>query len=1594
MNAYGPTETTVCATIATCTDTGRPPPIGRPIANTQVYLLDRYLQPVPVGVPGEIYIGGVGLAWGYLNRPDLTAERFVPSSWSVVSGQLQRTTDNRQLTTDNRLYRTGDLARYLPDGQIEFLGRIDRQVKLRGFRIELEEIETVLGRHPAIQAAALLLREDHPGEHRLVAYIVPVLEDGGSRIEDGQVGTDAMPSSILDPPSSIISELRAFLKEHLPDYMIPSTFVSLAALPLTPNGKIDWRALPSPDQVQSTRTERFVAPRTPTEERLAEIWCKLLHLDRVGIHDNFFAAGGHSLLVMQVLASILNTWQIDLPLQHFFAQPTIAMLASIIDTSVTTDPDLYAPIQPVGRDRPLPLSFAQQRFWFLERMAPGSPLYTIATPLLLRGTLDLAALSDSLEALVARHEILRTCFPLLDDQPVQRIESSASIALEQLDLSALDPASRAAAVPAHLASLAARPFDLAQSPPARWSLLRLTADQHILLLCVHHIIMDGWSFGVLLRELATLYNAAVSGQAAVLPALPIQYADYAAWQREWLQGAVLEQHENYWKQQLQAPLPLLNLPTDHPRPAVQSFRGAQYRLVVTKQVTDGLASLSRQSEVTLFMTLLAAFNVLLSRLSGQSDIVLGTPVAGRTRQESEPLLGCFVNTLVLRTDLSGQPSFRELLGRVRTVCLEAFAHQELPFEQLVELLQPQRDTSRSPLFQVLFSLQPPPANFPPLHGLELGSLEIDLPTARLDLVLGLLETEQGLEGVIEYSTDLFDSTTIERMAGHFQTLLAAIVAEPGQPITQLPLLPPAERAQLLAFGVAPHSANGEQRCVHQLFEAQVERTPDAIAAILDERLTDGARPENGCQQLTYRELERRADQLANYLRSIDVGPAVHVGIYLDRSLELIVGLLGVLKAGGAYVPLDPSYPEERLAFMLADADVAVLLTSERLAPGLAGHVAHAIRLDSDWAVIARAPAQKAPAQPQLRDPAYLIYTSGSTGRPKGVQVEHGQLLHTLIASQVEFGFQVGDRMPLLASAAFDIALFELFNPLLAGGTVVVLSADHILDMPQLVATLADCTAVHAVPSLMKQIVEKITAGTQSRPAYDHLRAIFVGGDTVPPALLTELQAVFRHATVWVLYGPTEAAIIVTRYQVPRDRPHRHYVIGAPLPGTQVYLTDQYAQLVPLGVPGEIVLGGEGITRGYLNRPGLTAERFVPNPFVQERLEIGDWRFEGAQSPISNLQSPISDRLYRTGDLARFRPDGTLEFLGRIDQQVKVRGFRIELGEIEATLQRHSGVREAVAVARPDSTGEQQIVAYVVPSDQQVELSPSIGEYFAYDDLIYPRDYQATPFYQALFKHDRTPLRPDQGDAGFAVMLHTYLAQTLPAAMVPAAFVLLDALPLNPNGKINRRALPAPDAARPASERPFVGPRDSFEASIAAIWADILGVERVSVHDNFFMIGGHSLSAIQVVSRLRDCFGLEVPVRTLFELPTIAELGARLTKNQLIMAGVTISSQPRSIHRFPLAFAQQRLWFLEQLTPGTAAYNIPFVIGLTGSLHVAAFSHALDTIVGRHEILRTSFPVEDGQPLQCIAPPAPVPLPLVDLRALPPEERAVQMRALI
>ena len=1360
-NVYGPTETIIDSTYWLCDGAnGRSSnPIGRPIPNARIYILDDALRPLPIGVAGHMHIGGVGLARGYLNRPELTAEKFIPDPFSAEPGA--------------RLYKTGDLARYLPDGNIEFLGRGDHQVKIRGFRIELGEIEAALGQHPAVRKVVVLAREDAPGEKRLVAYVVA---------------------------EATADELRRFLKDKLPDHMVPGVFVPLDALPLLSNGKIDRRALPAPDRTRPGLDKAYAAPRTPTEELLAEIWAQVLDIERVGIHDNFFDLGGHSLLATQAASRMREAFKVEIPLRRLFEVPTVAGLAESIEVARQAGQNLLAPpILPVPRNGDLALSFAQQRLWFFDQLEPGLSAYNIPAAVRLKGPLNLAALERSLNEIVKRHESLRTTFGKVDGRPTQVIAPTLTIKLPVVDLRKLPASERETEVRRLVTAEAQRPFDLSQGPLLRGAVLRLGDEEHVGLLTMHHIVSDGWSAGILIREVATLYIAFCAGGSSPLPALRIQYADFAHWQRRWLQGEVLETQIAYWKVQLAGAPALVDLPADHPRPAVQTFRGAHQSLVLPKHLQEGFKALSRQEGATQFMTFLAAFKVLLYRYTSQDDLIVGTPIANRNRLETEGLIGFFVNALVLRTDLSGNPSFRELLRRVRGVCLGAYAHQDLPFDRLVEELHVKRDLSRNPLFQMMFVLHNASLRTVELQGLTLSPVEGDSETAHFDLTLQIADTDQGLTAAFVYNADLFEAGTIARMLGNFQTLLEAMVADPEQRLSDLPLLTETERQQLLVEWNAAKTEFPRDLCIHQLFEAQVERTPDAIAVVFE------------AERLTYGELNRRANQLAHHLRALGVGPEVLVAICLERSLEMVIGLLGILKAGGAYVPLDPAYPRERLAFMLKDAQAPVLLTRERLAAGLAEQDAKVICLDSGWETIARESGENPGSSTRPENLAYVIYTSGSTGQPKGVLVSHGSIAGHCRNAQRCYELDSRDVVLQFASSSFDVSLEEILPTLIVGARLVVMGTNvwHPAEFHRKISEFG--LTVLNLPTAYWQELAREWADVPELVPNIQPRLFIVGGDTMlPDALELWRRTPVNSIRLLNAYGPTETTITATACEIaPRPGENATYQrvpIGRPLANRAIYILDQRGNPVPIGVQGHLHIGGAGLARGYLNRPDLTAEKFIPDPFGAE---------PGA-------------RLYKTGDLARYRPDGNIEFLGRADHQVKIRGFRIELGEIEAALGRHPAVREAVVLAREDAPGEKRLVAYAVADTTTDEL-------------------------------------------------RRFLKEKLPEFMVPAVVVLLEALPVTPNGKVDRRALPAPDRSRPELEKAFIAPRDDLELQLAHIWEEVLGVRPVGVRDNFFELGGNSLQAVRLFALIEKRLGKKLPLTTVFLGATVEHLAGVLRR---------------------------------------------------------------------------------------------------------------------
>ncbi|HEB87640.1 MAG TPA: amino acid adenylation domain-containing protein, partial [Gammaproteobacteria bacterium] len=1212
------------------------------------------------------------------------------------------------------------------------------------------------------------------GGKRLVAYVV---------------------SEKLD--EAFTSGLRDYLKGTLPEYMVPSAFIVLEAFPLTPNGKVDKKALAAMDLPQSLEAE-YVAPRTPVEEELVTIWCDLLELDHVGIHDNFFQLGGHSLLATQVMSRIQSVFQKGLSLRIFFENPTVAEMSLVISGTQTNQASLVEQrIVPVTDRRSAELSFAQQRLWFLYRLDPDSPFYNISAAWRMKGPLDVGVLENAINIVIQRHEALRTTFRMQKGEPVQLIAPSLTVSLPEIDLCDLPDAEREAEVQRLVTSESRQLLDPENGPLLSVKLLRLAEQEHVFLLIIHHIVSDGWSMGVLMHEISALYKAlAAGGQPDPLPALPVQYADFAVWQRNWLQGDVLDGQLQYWKQRLTG-ASTLELPTDRPRPAVQTLAGDYLSFRFSESLTAALKELGYGEGATLFMILLAAFQVLLHRYTRQQDIVVGSPIAGRQQQETEGLIGFFVNTLALRADLSSDPTFRELLAQVRETTLGAYAYQDLPFEKLVEELQPERNLSHSPVFQVMFALQNIPPRDLTLADVSISQIAARSNTAKYELSLFMAEKGKELSGLFEYNTDLFDETTIRRMAGHFQILVEDLVSSPDQRISTLALLTGAERRQLLADWNSTATDYPQDQCIHQLFEMQVARTPAAVAVVYED------------QRLSYAELNAKANQLAHYLRIQGVGPDVLVTICVERSLELVIGVLGILKAGGAYVPLDPGYPKDRLAFMLEDTRAPVMVTQAALAGILPRGKTRVLCLGDDWERIARESDENPVNQTAIDNLLYVIYTSGSTGKPKGVSLSHRSLCNLVRWQTSQPDFMKEARTLQFTSLSFDVSFQEMFTTWCSGGTLVMIAPEIRSDIKRLADYIVDngierlflpFVALHNLAELMDHAQRSATSLKEIITAGEQLR--------ITPAIIglfTEMGACSLHNH----YGPSETHV-VTACSL-SGNPHSWPAlppIGRPIANTQMYILDRHSCPVPTGVTGELYIGGTALACGYLNRPELTDEKFIPDPFSDSK----------------------DARLYKTGDLARYLPDGNIEFLGRIDHQVKIRGFRIELGEIESVLGEHAGIKHTVVVAREDAPGEKRLVAYIVPVQAQ---APGVSE------------------------------------------LRHYLKEKVPDYMIPPAFVMLDALPLTPTGKVDRKALPAPDRQHTTRDEGIVKPRNITEETLVSIWCKLLGLDTVGIHDNFFELGGHSLLSVRLLDKIEKTFGKKLPLAALFQAPTIDALARSL-----------------------------------------------------------------------------------------------------------------------
>ncbi|MEL5601028.1 amino acid adenylation domain-containing protein [Serratia nevei] len=1456
INMYGITETTVHVTYRplSAQDTAiTTSPIGSRIPDLRLYLLGADGEPVPMGAIGELYVGGEGVARGYLNRPELTAERFLDDPFNRAPGA--------------RMYRTGDLARYLPGGDIEYLGRNDQQVKIRGFRIECGEVEAQLSTDPRVRSVAVDAIDDGDGGKRLVAWVVPAPEAERATLATG---------------------LRQHLQARLPDYMVPVAYVWLEALPLTGNGKLDKRALPVP-QVDAYVREAYAPPQGEAENLLAAIWRELLGVERVGRYDHFFELGGHSLMAVRLANRVQQAgWQ--LPLQALFASPVLHVLAQALEVAPAQEP---LPILPVARDGELPLSFAQQRLWFLTQLEGMSETYHIPLALRLHGRLDRQALQHSLDALYARHESLRSRFITREDRPQVQILPANGLPLAFHDLrrhpAQADTLCRQAAT---------QPFDLTQGPLVRAALIRLADEEHLFLLTCHHIVSDGWSTGILLRELGALYGAFRRGDADPLPLPTLQYPDYAAWQRRYLTPERLAAQAQYWRETLSDAPALLTLPTDRPRPTVQSFSGGEVPIAIDAELTQALRQFSRQHGGTLFMTVLAAWSLVLARMAGQQELVIGTPEANRGRLETESLVGFFVSTLALRIDLRDDPDLPTLLERVRHTVLAAQENRDLPFEQVVELVNPPRHLGYTPLFQVMLAWQDGSVRDIPLPGLQAELAGLEYSAAKFDLTLDLADTGEGISGTLNFATALFDRATAERYGVYLVQALRAMTLNNPRSVSHIDLLPLAEREHLL------HGWNRTERdypldqTLAALFEQQVRRTPDATALV------------SGAESLSYAQLNARANRLAHALIARGVGPDSRVAVCAERGLHMVTALFGILKAGGAYVPLDPAYPGERLQYILQDADPVLLLADA------AGRAALGEPATPQLALEAALPDTLSAENPERRAQAshlaYVIYTSGSTGKPKGAMNEHRGVVNRLVWMQEAYGLTAADTVLQKTPFGFDVSVWEFFWPLMVGARLVMAKPEGHKDPDYLSRAIEQygVTTLHFVPSMLQSFLADGQAATRC----GQVVRVMCSGEALPAALVAEFYRRLPQAELHNLYGPTEAAVDVTAWHCSREADRVSVPIGRPIANTRIYLLDDHGQPVPLGAVGELYIGGVQVARGYLNRPELTAERFLSDPFAP------------------------GGRMYRTGDVARYLANGDIEYLGRNDQQVKIRGFRIECGEIEAVLATHPAVREAVVDARAVGD-DKRLVAWVVPA-------------------------------------------ADVAEETLAGALRQHVSAALPDYMVPSAWVVVAALPLSPNGKLDRRALPEPQGTQ--SQAVYEAPQGEHETLLAGIWRELLNVEQVGRHDNFFELGGHSLLAVKLMAQLRRA-GWGTNVQTLFSTPTLSALAQAMSaqgevdipENRILPGGASITpemlplatlSQPEIdavVAQVPggvanvqdiyaLSPLQEGILFHHLLAERGDPYQLSAVLRFDSRARLDAWLAAMQQVIDRHDILRTAF----------------------------------------
>ncbi|MCM3670698.1 non-ribosomal peptide synthase/polyketide synthase [Mesobacillus maritimus] len=1430
FNRYGPSECTVDSTTYLVEEQWMEEnrelltnvPIGTPLDQVQVYILTPALQLAPIGVVGELCVSGIGLARGYLNRKSLTEEKFVPHPFQP----------------GKRIYKTGDLARWLPNGNIEYIGRMDNQVKIRGYRLELGEIEHQLLQHEKISEVAIIIHKENQDDKIICAYFV-------SKV-------------ILDH-----GELRDYLHQKLPDYMVPAFFIQLDQMPLTTNGKLNQHELPKPDM--SKLITVIEAPNTNIETKLVDLWKDLLNIESVGISDKFFEVGGHSLKAMMMMAKIKQAFNVELSLRTIFEQPTIQELATVIEASESTS---YQTIEVNNEQETYPASSSQKRMFILHQIDGSDQGYSMPEGLLIEGPLNKKKLNESFASLMGRYDILRTTFEIEDGKVVQVIHPQVPFELEGMEVTR--------GKLQDFIEKWSRPFDLASGPLMRAAIVRVENEQHILLLNLHHIIADGVSMRLLFEELVHLYE----GKA--LRPVTIQYKDYALWQQKWLQTKEFQKQKSYWHERFTGELPILELPIDYPRPSIQTFEGESISFHLDIELSGRLKQVAAETGSTMYMLLLAAYKTWLYKYSGQKDIIVGTPIAGRNHPETHETIGLFVNTLAIRSYPHGEKRFKDYLHEVKNETINAFENQDYPFEELVENAQIVNDLSRNPIFDTMFSMQVEEKSITQMDKLLLHSFELPFKVSKFDLSLNASVVEEAVYFEFEYNTNLFKKSTIEQFKHHFKQLLNEIASNPDQLITDIDMLTLDEK-QTILFDFNKTNANFiKGMTIPEMFEAQVERTPNRTAVVF-----------NG-DNLLYQDLNQKANSLAHQLKNLGVTTDTLVGIMANKSIEMVIGILAILKAGGAYVPIDPTYPKERIKYILKDSGTNILLTYGMTEESVQGFYEGAI-LDLADSKLYKGNVQN-PYPVQTPDNlAYVIYTSGSTGKPKGVLIEHQSVMN-LIEHDFQYIYEgkSGLKIGLVSSIVFDASVQQLFGALLKGNTLYVLSDEVKLNPSAFIDYLCteEIESIDGTPTYFQSIIQSVT-GNRSE---FNLKYLLIGGEALSKNVIQTIRSIISSRELKFIntYGPTECTVDSTKWIIEDEwlENQDRILIGKPIHNAQAYILTADSQLAPIGVVGELCIGGAGLARGYLNRVDLTEAKFVPHPFLE------------------------GERIYKTGDLARWLPDGNIDYIGRVDDQVKIRGYRIELGEIENHLLSYDKVNEAVVLISETTSNEKRICAYFVANEE-------------IDDAE----------------------------------LRAFLKQTLPDYMVPSAFIQVNEWPLTANGKLDKRALPLPIWSNHLIEK--VAPRTFIEARLLEIWKSQLNLESVNIDDNFFEVGGHSLTAMMVMSRVTEVFNVNLTIRSLFEQPTIKELAKVIERNEKICHQTIVASEERPF--YPTSSSQKRMYILHQFDGNEQGNNITEAIVIEGPLSYSRLKQTIQTLVDRHESLRTSFEMNEGEVVQVIHP---------------------------